>query len=153
MSTWPTGTERPVRNRTPKSLSAWVARSSSVSPAEQAGALPFHDTSSTAGIDWTFTPTRPPTRTFAPVNADNREADPPGRSPVVDLDNIDGVIHLTLIRATWSLALSGAALWLVWVVGRVSAVSNAVVTATLLSIVVCGGLLMMAHGLTSRRNR
>ncbi len=152
MTTSPTGTERPVRNRTPKALSAWVARPRSVSPAEQAGALPFHDTTPTAGIDWTFTPTRPPTRKHASVRADKYEAEPPGRSSVVDLDNLDVVMHRSVIRATWSLALSGAALWLIWLTGRVSTAPSAVVTAALLSAVVCGGQLVVAHGLTSGRN-
>ena len=98
----PTGAERPVRTRSPISPSTWVASSSSVSPAEQAGALPSHDTTPTAGVDWTFSPTSPPTNTLHPVNADNPAA---AGSWIVDTDQHRGV---QAVRLAWPIAVSTA---------------------------------------------
>ena len=148
-----TGGERPANNRTPQSPTAWVARIGLVSPAEQAGALPLHDTTPAAGIDWTFTPTRPPAHTLHPVTDTRHEAKTPESPAIVDTDRLTRTVGQAVAQATWSLALSAVSLWLVWLAGQTSGSSTAVEALALAAIAVCGGLLIVAHAITSRRTR
>ena len=143
-----TGAERPVRNRTPWSLSTWIARTCSVSPPEQGGALPCHDTQVEQRIDWEFSPTRPPVHTFS--FTDNRIEAERVDPAIIDRHH-NGNALSTLARRTWSITLGAVAMWLTWATVRLVNPTDALATVTITATGICTALLVTAHAMTKRQ--
>ncbi len=143
-----TGAERPVRNRTPWPLSTWVARTLLVSPPEQGGALPTHDTPTEQRIDWELSPSRPPTRTLDTFNATNHATKQ--AEPTITGRDHEGSALAVLVRRTWSIALGAVAMWLTWAVVQLVDPADALVTVTITAIGICTALLVTAHAMTER---
>ncbi len=142
MATPVTGTERPVRTRTPRTLLTWVAGSHSVSPDEQSGALPSYDTTSTANIDWTCRPTRPPAApvSFAANNSDQHKA------WITDLDD---TTTATTIRLAWPVLIPVLGVTVTYLTAAHQGWPLVGVIA-LICVSVCAGLLTTAGAIQAR---
>ncbi len=137
-----TGTERPVRTRTPRTLWSWAAGSRSVSPDEQSGALPSHDTTGDVHIDWTCRPTRPPTApvSFAANNSDQHTA------WITDLDDTTTV---TAIRLAWPVLIPVLGVTATYLTAAHQGWSL-VGVVSVICVSVCAGLLTAAGAIQAR---
>ncbi len=150
MSTAATGEERPVTNRTPHHQSAQVARTSLVSPDEQSGVLPFHDTEPKPRQGQESPATEPTATAHTLVTANNREPADRGTPTVIDTDHIIGPPTRWV---PWSPILTSIAIALLWTAVRTTEPPGLVAVAVVVSVVVCSALLMTAHALTLRATR
>lgn len=144
MTATPSRVERPVRSRMPGSLADWVARISLVSPDEQSGALPCHDTTPQAAIDWTFTPSRPPTHTF-PATANNHAANQRVSATVIDTTELPP----PRLWVPWSPIMAAAGTWAVYGATRLVDPPGLVALVVMVAVVVCGLLLVAAQTMTT----
>ena len=148
--TGPTGEERPVTNRTPNHQPVRVARTSLVSPDEQSGELPFHDTEPKHHPGQESPATEPTTAAHTLVTANSREHTDRGTPTVIDTDHIIGPPRLWV---PWSPLLTSIAIALLWMAVRTTEPPGLVTVAVMVSVVVCSALLMTGHALTVRATR
>ena len=137
-------------------------RLGSIAPTATAGgdALPLHDTTAPANIDWTFSPTRPPTHTLHPV--DDETVLLGELEPTATRHTEPAIVRsreVVRIRGTawrhwipWSIAVGVAAVVAVRLAVGLSGSAGSVLAATATgSVMLCAVLLVAAQAVEATR--